>query len=92
MELSNQQLKLFASAWSAPVWAVSNGKPHGGYLLPEYYQLWAEYYVKFFEEYEKQNIQFWGVTTQNEPALGVINGPVNSLAWFPVQLVPIRYY
>lgn len=66
---------------------MDNGKHYGGYLMKEYYQLWAEYYIKFFEEYEKHDIQFWGVTTQNEPALGVINKPINSLAWFPKHLV-----
>lgn len=87
MELSEQNLKLFASAWAAPTWAVDNGKPYGGYLLKEYYQLWAEYYIKFFEEYQKYGILFWGVTTQNEPALGVINQLANALAWFPKHLV-----
>ena len=39
----------------------------GGKLLPEYYDNWANYYVKFIKAYEKEGIPVWGVTIQNEP-------------------------
>lgn len=39
----------------------------GGKLLPEYNQAWANYYVKFIEAYEAEDIPVWGVTIQNEP-------------------------
>ena len=46
-------LKLFASPWSAPAWIKSNKALTGqGYLLPEYYQAWANYFVKILKEYE----------------------------------------
>jgi len=42
--------------------------------------------VKFFEEYSKHNVTFWGLTTQNEPLDGMIpNFPFNSLGWTPVS-------
>ena len=41
---------------------------HGGKLRPECRQAWAEYYVRFIREYEKEGIQIWGLTVQNEPA------------------------
>ncbi|CAG9763952.1 unnamed protein product [Ceutorhynchus assimilis] len=70
-------LKLFASAWSAPVWMKNTDKYNGfGKVVPKYYQLWAKYYLKFFEEYEKQGVAFWGVTSQNEPIDGLIGTTV----------------
>jgi len=61
-------LTLFASPWSPPAWMKSNKDMlHGGKLLPNYQQAWADYYVKFFEEYQKEGIPFWGLTVQNEP-------------------------
>uniref|UniRef100_A0A914DUD6 Glucosylceramidase n=1 Tax=Acrobeloides nanus TaxID=290746 RepID=A0A914DUD6_9BILA len=44
----------------------------GGTMIGEvngpYYRTWANYFVRFFEEYAKNNITFWGVTMQNEPS------------------------
>ena len=42
--------------------------PIGG----QYYQTWANYYLKFFQEYAKNNITFWAVTAQNEPTDGFL--------------------
>ena len=54
--------------WSPPAFMKSNNSMlKGGSLLPEYYQAWANYYVKFIEAYEKEGIPIWGVTVQNEP-------------------------
>lgn len=62
-------LKLFASPWSPPAWMKTNQNMlRGGKLKPEYYQAWAQYYVRFFQEYEKLGFHFWGLTVQNEPA------------------------
>lgn len=69
LEQTGGQLKLFASPWSPPAWMKSNSNMlQGGKLLPEYYSVWANYYVKFIREYEKQGINVWGLTVQNEPA------------------------
>lgn len=55
-----------------------------GFLKKEMYQAWADYYLKFFEKYKEQGITFWGVTTGNEPSLGVIPfGKINSVGWTP---------
>ena len=35
-------------------------------MLPEYYQTWANYFVKFIEAYEAEGLPVWGVTIQNE--------------------------
>lgn len=61
-------LTLFASPWSPPAFMKSNNNMlQGGTLLPEYYQSWANYYVKFIESYQKEGIDIWGLTIQNEP-------------------------
>ena len=58
----------YFSPWSPPAWMKSNNSMlKGGRLLDEYYQPWANYYVKFIQEYQKRGIPVWGLTIQNEP-------------------------
>ncbi|MEO6131921.1 MAG: glycoside hydrolase family 30 protein [Saprospiraceae bacterium] len=62
------KLNLFVSPWSPPGWMKDNKEMlHGGKLLPEYDQTWADYYVKFIKAYEAEGIPVWGLTVQNEP-------------------------
>lgn len=66
--MSKEPFVLFASPWSPPAWMKSNGMMNqGGKLLPEYRQAWADYYVRYIREYEKEGINIWGLTVQNEP-------------------------
>lgn len=58
-----------------------------GFLKKEYYQMWADYYVKFFDLYADNGVEFWGVTTQNEPSSGIFFGTINNLAWVPSLMV-----
>lgn len=61
-------LVLYASPWSPPAFMKSNNNMlRGGKLLPEFFQPWANYYVKFINAYEKEGIPVWGITIQNEP-------------------------
>nr|WP_290638667.1 glycoside hydrolase family 30 beta sandwich domain-containing protein [Labilibaculum sp.] len=61
-------MNLFVSPWSPPAFMKDNNNMlRGGKLLPEYYQAWANYFVKFIREYEKEGIPIWGLTIQNEP-------------------------
>ncbi|MEP6795828.1 MAG: glycoside hydrolase family 30 protein [Saprospiraceae bacterium] len=61
-------LKLFVSPWSPPAWMKDNHNMlQGGKLLPDFYQTWADYYVKFIKVYEAHGIPVWGLTVQNEP-------------------------
>lgn len=65
---ASRNVKMYASPWSPPAFMKSNNSMlQGGKLLPEYYQTWADYYVKFFEAYKKEGLTFWGLTIQNEP-------------------------
>ncbi|MFN8301924.1 MAG: glycoside hydrolase family 30 protein [Saprospiraceae bacterium] len=62
------QMKLFASPWSPPAWMKDNNNMlQGGQLLPEYYDSWAQYYVRFIQAYEAQGVPVWGISVQNEP-------------------------
>ena len=68
-QLAGEQLKLLASPWSPPVWMKTNGKHHsGGKLHPEFRKVWANYFVRYIREYEKEGVPLWGLTVQNEPA------------------------
>ncbi|NOU15394.1 MAG: glycoside hydrolase family 30 protein [Methylococcaceae bacterium] len=68
IKLSGGQLKLFASPWSPPAWMKTNGMMNnGGKLKSEYRQAWADYYVRYIQEYEREGIAIWGLTVQNEP-------------------------
>ncbi|MEN9756771.1 MAG: hypothetical protein RL755_958 [Pseudomonadota bacterium] len=68
MQMAGGQLTLLASPWSPPAWMKTNGSMlKGGTLLPEYQQIWANYFVKFIHAYEKEGVPIWGLTVQNEP-------------------------
>lgn len=68
MKKAGGKLTLYASPWSPPAFMKStNDMLHGGKLLPEYYQAWANYFVKFIKSYEKEGMPIWGITIQNEP-------------------------
>lgn len=44
---TNGEIKLFASPWSAPAWMKTNNNLIGkGELKHEYYQLWADYFIR----------------------------------------------
>ncbi len=66
--LSGDKLKLFSSPWSPPAWMKTNGQMNrGGKLRSEYRQAWANYYVRYIQEYAQAGIHIWGLTVQNEP-------------------------
>ena len=63
-----KNFKLYFSPWSPPAWMKTNNDMlHGGSLKKEFYPVWANYYVKFIKEYQKEGLNFWGLTIQNEP-------------------------
>ncbi len=65
---AGNKMTLFVSPWSPPAFMKSNGSMlHGGELKKEFYQSWANYYIKFIKTYEKEGIPVWGLTVQNEP-------------------------
>lgn len=68
IETAGGKLTLFVSPWSPPAFMKDNNDIlHGGVLLTEFAQSWANYYAKFIKAYEKEGIPVWGLTIQNEP-------------------------
>lgn len=61
-------LTFLASPWSPPAYMKTNHEMnHGGELREEYQSLWAEYFVRFIQEYRKKGIAVQSITVQNEP-------------------------
>lgn len=68
-EVSGKKIQLLASPWSPPAWMKdTNEMNNGGKLLPKYYQVWANYYALFIDEYKKIGKEVFAITVQNEPA------------------------
>ncbi len=62
------KLPLLISPWSPPAWMKDNNSMlHGGSLLPQFRNAWANYFVKFIQAYEAENIPVFALTVQNEP-------------------------
>ena len=78
----NPAIKIMGSPWSPPVWMKDNGKSIGGSLLPEYYQAYANYFVKYVQAMKAHGITIDAITPQNEP-LHPGNNP--SLLMLPEQ-------
>jgi len=65
--ISKEGFKIISSPWTAPPWMKDNNKWKGGKLLPVYYPTWANYLVKYIDEYKKVGIPIWALTIENEP-------------------------
>lgn len=63
----NPQIKIMGSPWSPPVWMKDNGSSKGGSLQPKYYQVYAEYFVKYIQAMKEHGIVIDAITPQNEP-------------------------
>jgi len=67
--IANDKIKLLVSPWSPPAWMKTNNEMNnGGKLKTEYFQSWANYYVKFLNEITKAGLNPFAITVQNEPA------------------------
>lgn len=63
----NPKIKIIAAPWSPPVWMKDNGESIGGSLKPEFYDVYAKYFVKYIQGMQKEGITIDAVTPQNEP-------------------------
>lgn len=63
------KFKIIASPWSPPSWMKTDESSEmtNGHLLPKYYPLWARYLSKYISSYQKEGINIWALTPQNEP-------------------------
>lgn len=60
-----------------------------GYTIVKktHYQVYADYYKKYFDEMLKHGIKFYGMTTQNEAPAGLIPFGIAGVFWVPQDLV-----
>ncbi|MBS1933651.1 MAG: glucosylceramidase, partial [Bacteroidetes bacterium] len=63
----NPSIKIIATPWSAPAWMKDNGGTIGGSLLPAYYNVYAQYFVKYIQLMKATGITIDAITPQNEP-------------------------
>jgi glucosylceramidase len=70
----NPNIKILACPWSAPAWMKTNNSLSGGSLLPQYYSVYANYFVKYIQAMKAEGITIDAVTPQNEP-LNPSNNP-----------------
>ncbi len=63
----NPKIKILGSPWSAPSWMKTNENPKGGSLKPEYYDTYAQYFVKYIDGMKSEGIPIDAITIQNEP-------------------------
>ena len=60
-------IKIVAAPWSAPAWMKDNHSTMGGSLLPAYYGVYAQYFVKYIQQMKLKGITIDAITPQNEP-------------------------
>lgn len=63
----NPQLKIMASPWSAPGWMKDTNGLIQGTLLPQYYDAFSRYLLKYVDAYAAEGIPIFALTVQNEP-------------------------
>ncbi|TDH26957.1 glucosylceramidase [Segetibacter sp. 3557_3] len=63
----NPAIKIVATPWTAPVWMKTNNSSIGGKLKPEYYGVYANYFVKYLQAMKAEGIPIDAITPQNEP-------------------------
>ncbi len=63
----NPEIKIMATAWSAPIWMKTNRSFRGGKLKPDCYTVYAAYLVKYLKAMRDRGITVHAITPQNEP-------------------------
>lgn len=75
----DKELRIIASAWTAPSWMKdiekwfipgapeNNWQGTGGSLKKEYVSTYADYLMRYIDEYKKAGVPIWGITPVNEP-------------------------
>ena len=62
----NPDLFLFSSPWSPPGWMKANGSMLGGSMRKKYFKAYAQYFLKFLQEYADAGVPIQAITSQNE--------------------------
>ncbi|MGN1291740.1 MAG: glycosyl hydrolase family 30 [Levilactobacillus brevis] len=97
----NPAVKVIASPWSAPAWMKNTGHlTHGGHLRfgeftgngyteeNRFEYIYAQYFIRYIEAYQKLGIPIYGLTIQNEPS-NAAHWP--AMIWTVPQLADFGY-
>ena len=63
----NPDIKILGSPWSAPSWMKDNDSSKGGSLQKQYFDVYANYFVKYIQDMKSYGINIDAITPQNEP-------------------------
>ena len=65
----NPALKIVASPWTPPLWLKTGGEIGGGTLIDtaQVYETYAEYFLRFVQDYIRKGVTVDYLTLQNEP-------------------------
>ena len=63
----NPNINILGSPWTAPLWMKDNDSFIGGSLQPKYYDVYAQYFVKYIQAMKAGGIDINAITIQNEP-------------------------
>ena len=89
----NGAIDIIATPWSAPAWMKDSGSFTGqGTLIdPDMYDPFANYLVKFIQQYQAAGIPIWAVTPANEPLIDHGGYPTMNLQWYQESNL-VRYH
>lgn len=63
----NPNIKILATPWTAPKWMKTKRFYGGGSLKTEYYQVYANYFLKYLQAMRDEGIKISVISCQNEP-------------------------
>lgn len=63
----NPDILILGSPWTPPVWMKTNRNSKGGSLMPQYYDAYAKYFIKYIQQMKAEGIRIDAITIQNEP-------------------------
>ena len=63
---ANPDLFLFSSPWSPPGWMKAGGSLLGGSMRKKYFEPYAQYFVRFLQDYAAEGVKINAITIQNE--------------------------
>lgn len=67
-QYAGHKIGVMLTPWSPPAFMkTNNDRNHGGKLLPEYADAWANYICRYIKKYESHGITVEFLTVQNEP-------------------------
>lgn len=78
----NPAMFLFSSPWSPPGWMKAYGSMQGGWMLDQYLEPYARYYVRYLEAYAREGVRIDALTPQNEAETDQ-NGKMPACLWHP---------